>query len=199
MPAGSSPFHAKGHVYLKMFENMEASVPGGLAAVVARCEEPSIAAFVAQRFTAGGWYDALPITPLGSAHARILGKPFHPFIRDKGRIIAREDVPGIYRALLKLFSPELLVGKLPRAAALYFDFGKTRAEVPRPRAAQTFLAGVPYTLAASLSATIEGFMEAALEISGARGVHVRTLEASYDGGEVGGIATAIVSHEATWS
>jgi hypothetical protein len=189
----------KGHVYQKMRENVAETVDGGVERLLERIEQPAVREFFGQRFFGGSWYDALPMTILAAAHARLLGVPLHYHCRERGRIIAGRDVPGIYRALLKLVSPERLVGQLPRAAALYFDFGVASIEWVAPNVARTTLAGLPDVLGVMLAGIVEGFMATALELTGARDVRVRTVSVVYDGGEVSGICTAALQHEATWA
>lgn len=196
MPPGTSPFHVKGHVYAKMKDDVEQTI--GVARLAERLEDPAVREFWGQPFAAGSLYDALPMTPLAITHARIMGTPMHPFCREKGRIIAGRDVPGLYRAVLRLFSPSTLVGRLPRAAMLYFDFGVGSVEWITPNVARTTLSGVPWSLAAMMSGILEGFISQALELTRAPGVTVRTLECVYDGGSVAGVATAALRHESTW-
>jgi hypothetical protein len=198
-PIGTTPFRVKGHVYKKMRDNVEATVPGGLVRFAERLEDPALRAFFAEPFFAGSWYDALPLSPFAITHARLLGVPLHYHCRERGRIVAGHDVPGVYRALLKLFSPTTLVGRLPRAASYYFDFGDVSLEWVAPNVARTSLSGLPFSLAIMLAGIVEGFMAMALELSGAKGVQVRTLEAVYDGGEIARVPTALVRHEASWS
>jgi hypothetical protein len=197
-PIDSTTFRVKGHVYQKMKDDVEGSVDGGVDALLERVESPAVRDFFLQRFLGGAWYDALPMAPLSHTHARLMGTPLHPFAREKGRVIATHDVPGIYKAVLRLFSPRTLVGRVPRVATLYFSFGAASAEHLAPNRARTTLGGVPYTLAPLLAGVVEGFVAVALEQSGARGVHVRTLDATYDGGFTSGLATAVIRHESTW-
>lgn len=196
-PVGGTAFRAKGHLYEKMRDNVDETVPGGLAAYLEHLE-PEIAEFLMQKFVTSGWYDALPMMPMAITHARMLGSVLHYHCRDRGRIVAERDIPGVYRTFLKLVSPDLLVGRLPRAATLYFDFGKATYQMLPPGRARTRLAGLPYTLAPMLAGVIEGFVGAALTLSGGKDVQVRTLDVTYDGGAVAGIPTAAVRHEASW-
>lgn len=197
-PIGGTAFRAKGHIYEKMKENIAETVDGGLDDFLDRLEDRDVAEFFTQKFFAGSWYDALPMAPIAIAHSRALGNAFHYHGRERGRMIAERDLSGVYRAVLKLVSPELLVGKLPRAAALYFDFGQTTSEMLPPGKARTRLAGLPFTLAPLLAGTVEGFMASALELCGGQDVQVRTLDVTYDGGVVAGIPTAAIRHEASW-
>jgi hypothetical protein len=95
----------KGHVYQKMKENVASTLDGGVDRLLERIEQQDIRDFFRQRFLGGSWYDALPMAPLSYAHARLAGEPLHRFTRERGRVIAEHDVPGIYKALLRLFSP----------------------------------------------------------------------------------------------
>ena len=196
---GAKSFRVKGHVYQKMKANVAAEVEGGVERLLERVEPPEVGEFFRQRFLGGSWYDALPMGPLSHAHARLAGKPLHPFCRERGRIIAQQDVPGIYKALLKLFSPSTLISRLPRVATFYFSFGKASAEQIDPTRARTTLAGLPYSLAPMLAGVVEGFISVALEQSGARNVEVRTIDVCFDGKSVDGIPTAWIRHESSWA
>lgn len=196
-PIGSASFSVKGHIYQKMMDNLEQTLEGGRERLLERIEDPAIVEFARQRFLGGAWYDALPMGPLAHAHARIAGIALHPHCRERGRIVASFDVPGIYKALLRLFSPDLLVSRLPRVATFYFNFGKATAE-QSPGRARTTLGGLPYSLAPMLAGVVEGFISVALEQSGAKGVVVRTLDVTYDGQAAFGIPTAAVRHESSW-
>ncbi|MDB5213619.1 MAG: hypothetical protein JWO86_1546 [Myxococcaceae bacterium] len=195
---GATSFRVKGHVYQKMKDNVASSVPGGVERLLERIEREDVRDFFNQRFLGGSWYDALPMAPLSYAHARLAGAPLHRFTRERGRIIAQHDVPGIYKALLRLFSPSTLISRLPRVATFYFSFGKASAEQLEPNRARTTLAELPYSLAPMLAGVVEGFISVALEQSGAKGVQVRTLDVCYDGNVVDDIPTASIRHESTW-
>lgn len=197
LPAGASPFHVKGHVYQKMFEDFAATVEGGVATLAARSGEPGLDEFVQQTFMGGGWYDALPMMPLSIEHARACGVPLHAHLRGRGRWIAERDIPGIYRVLLKLASPELVVSRLPRAATQYFDFGAASVETLRPGLAHATLCGVPRSLVPVIAATTEGFVGAALEIAGARNVRVRCIDTPLDGAR-DGVSLTRVCLEIAW-
>jgi len=196
---GSTPFRVKGHVYQKMLANVEETLEGGLERLLERIANADVREFYRQRFLAGTWYDALPMAPFSHAHARLTGVPMHPFFRERGRIIAANDVPGVYRALLKLFSPEMLVGRLPRVATFYFSFGGATAEPTEAGRARTTVHGLPFTLAPMLAGVVEGFIAEALSQCGAKNVQVRTLDVLYDGGIVATVPTATVRHESSWS
>jgi hypothetical protein len=194
----ATSFRVKGHIYQKMRANVDDEVAGGVERLLERVDDARVRDFFRQRFFAGSWYDAIPMGLLSHAHARLCAKAFHPFCRERGRIIATQDVPGIYKAVLRLFSPETLVSRLPRVATFYFSFGKGTAEQPTRGRARTALAGLPYNHAPMLAGVVEGFVAVALEQSGAKGVHVRTVDVAYDGGTIDGIPTAVIRHESSW-
>ena len=196
--AGESPFRVKGHVYLKMVEDFAETVDGGIVALAARTGEPGLEDFVCQRFMASAWYDALPMMPLSLAHARAVGAPLHAHLRDRGRWVAERDIPGVYRFLLKLSSPEMVVSRLARAATQYFDFGACDVKLTRPKHAEAAMAGVPRSLVPLVAATTEGFVGAALEMAGGTDVYVRCVDTPRDGAR-DGIPTMVVRLEIAWA
>jgi hypothetical protein len=197
MRVGTSPFRVKGHVYEKMRADFAETAPGGLEGLLARIADDEITAFATQPFMASSWYDALPMMPLSIAHAHALGVPFHHHLRDRGRYVAERDIPGIYRVLLRLSSPELVASRLPRASMQYFNFGQSEATTLRPGLVRIWQAGVPVTLVPLIAATHEGFVSAAMEMAGARRVVVRCVDTLHDG-ERGGVSTLRVELEIAW-
>ena len=197
VPAGASPFHVKGHVYQKMIADFEASVTGGVLALLERIGDATITEFATQHFMASSWYDALPMMPLSLAHARALGLPFHQHLRDRGRWVAENDVPGIYRVILRLASPDLVISRLPRAAMQYFNFGRSETVTVRQGLARVSQEGVPQTLVPVIAATTEGFVCATMEMAGGRRVQVRCIEATKDG-DRGGVQTSRIVVEVAW-
>ena len=197
MPVGTSPFRVKGHVYQKMKADFEETTPGGIEYLLARIGDGALSAFAAQPFMASSWYDALPMMPLSLAHAHALGVPFHHHLRDRGRDVAQRDIPGIYRFLLRLSSPELVASRLPRVATQYFNFGEAEVKTVRPGLVHVSQSGVPATLVPLIAATTEGFVSAAMEMAGAGRVLVRCVDTLRDG-ERAGVTTSRVMLEVAW-
>ncbi len=192
-----SAFRTKGLVYQGAFEFYDQRVPGGTKAVFASLE-PDLRDFVTQPIIAGGWYDVLPLVPLSAAAAGLAATPHPRLVRENARWLARRDIHGVYRFLLRLASPEMVAARLPRVAIQYFDFGGASGELEGPglfRARQT---KVPAPLADWLLWCVEGFVPVALETAGAKQVTVRSLGTEPDGTRAG-VVMMTMAYEIRWA
>jgi hypothetical protein len=195
--AGHSPFHVKGHVWQGALEYYDAHVPGGLVALGAKLN-PELSAFVAQRFLAASWYDALPIAPVSHAAGRLIGIDQAQVLRDRSRWQATRDIRGIYRMLTKLASPEMVATRFGRVLLQYFDFGSSEAEMKKPGVCEIVAKGIPVPLALCIAPIAEGWAVSALEQAGARTVELHA-DAPRKDGEKGGMDTYAIRIEVRWS
>src|SRR5262249_31806815 len=118
-----SEFRAKGVMYRGVVAYLDAHVPGGVAAAVASMHDDH-QAFFGQTFLASSWYDIAPLVPFVDAASRAVGTGFLDLMRAVSVAQAERDMGGIYRVLLALASPDMVVERLPRTAGQYFDFVK---------------------------------------------------------------------------
>lgn len=172
---GASAFRCKGLVYQGAKRFYDARVPGGAKHVAGLITDEALRVFWEQPFLAGGWYDALPIVELSRVAAHAAGVPHTQLVKESARNVAERDVNGVYKVLLKLASPELVVKRLPRAALQYFDFGTTRDEQLEGKSYTAVQAGVPEILGSWMSTCFAGFAPVALELAGGRNVRVRSV------------------------
>lgn len=195
---GASPFRAKGTVYRALFESADARVPGGRAAVLARLEDPRLAAFYAQPFLAASSYDILPLVHFAMVGARLLGVGFAEFVRGGAAFTARRDMDGIYKVLLKLASPAAVVQRLPRILLQYFNFGKIEGRFTSERAYEAVATGIPRPMIVWLINVGHGFMPVVMEHAGAHNVEVRVIPGAPEG-EEHGIALMRLTFTITWA
>ena len=154
-PVGENPFHAKGSVFRTTGHILEGYIDGGLPAVLERVGDPALRAFWEQPLLAGGWYDVFGMVMLVREIARMRGVPYFKVVSEMSRMVATADLNGIYRALLRLATPELVAPRLPRIQARYMDFGDvTVGSVAKGRADAT-RTGHPRILAHWYVAVIE--------------------------------------------
>lgn len=186
---GASSFRCKGLVYQGAKRFYDQRVPGGAKQVGSLVTDEALRVFWDQSFVAGGWYDALPIVELSRIAAHAAGVPHTQLVKESARNVAERDVNGVYKVLLKLASPELVVKRLPRAALQYFDFGTTREEQLEGKSFTALQSGIPEIMGAWMSTCIAGFAPVALELAGAKNVRVRSValpaRSRGDGGEGG--------------
>jgi hypothetical protein len=197
-PAGESPFHARGLVFLGAQSYYDANVPGGLDAVLGALPTGQLHAFFRQTFLASSWYDILPIVPISATAAKVIGIPHRDLIMANARNVARRDIPTIYKLLLRLSSPEAVVLRMPKASMRYFDFGESTSSMKEPRLCEAYQKGIPRELAGWFFHAAEGFTEVALGLAGAHDIKVRLDSTTVDG-ERKGAPTVTLKLEMSWT
>ena len=194
---GKSPFHVKGVVYRNFVEYVGNTVEGGLAAIVATFDDPALRTFTEQPFLAGSFYDALPSMPLCEAAARLLHRPFAQLVREFSAYAAEHDVKGIYRLLLKLVSPEMVMERTPAAARQYFDFVAATVQKDGPKSYSTSVRGVPRFLAPFYMTVTEAFLSRALVLAGAKEPR-HAWQAPLPDGDREGVQLIKLRREVSW-
>jgi hypothetical protein len=174
---GSSSFHVKGIVYKRTHDFFRERHPSGPSAVLEHLPSDELRAFFEQPFTAGGWYDALPIAPLIRAEARALGQPLSTYLRERAEFQAHHDVNGLYKVLLKLASPDLVVSRLPRMIGQVVDFGTVELSDQRKGHLSATIRGMPHALVEWYGSAITVYCEVALKEAGAANPVVRLANA----------------------
>ena len=194
---GTSPFHTKGVLYLGTQAFFREKSPAGISIVHEHLGDPALVAFIQQRFLAASWYDALPAAPLVRAEARSLRLSVEDYLHERTIWQAKSDFNGIYRALLKLTSPQAIVDRFPKIVQRYYDFGKLTAVEHDARRLHLLCEGIPAPLTFWLSnifgtyaRTVVGFCGAPLPSARVSGLRVD--------GESRGIETSRFIVELTW-
>lgn len=165
---GQSPFKTKGTAYVGINERFEVRLAGGFDAVLERVEDPRVRSFFAQRFLPSSMYDVLPLVEAAQIGAKIVGQSWREFVREGAALQAEKDMRGVYRMLLCVASPQLVVERLPRMLVRYFDFGKVVGEFNGSNRYEAVLTGIPKTVGPWLQGVAEGFIPAVMATSGAR-------------------------------
>ena len=197
-PVGENPFHAKGSVFRTTSQILEGYIDGGLPAVLERLGDPALRAFWEQPLLAGGWYDVFGMVMLVREIARMRGVPYFKVVSEMSRMVATADLNGIYRALLRLATPELIAPRLPRIQARYMDFGDVTVGSVATGRADATRTGHPRILAHWYVAVINGFMPCVLEASGAKTPRIK-WSAPVTDGMSHGLETVSIRFEATWT
>lgn len=194
---GKSPFHVKGHVYRSSLDYYSRVVSGGASLVFGQLDDAH-RAFFDQQFLAGSWYDALPLLALSHAGAGARGMRHYDAMRERATAQAKQDVEGIYRAILRLTTPELVALRVGRVLLQYFDFGRAYAQIARPRTCEIVQCGVPVPLVELGTPVAEGFIVTLVTMAGGRDVTFTAAPPSPDG-RVEGMATMRVRYDVAWS
>jgi hypothetical protein len=195
---GKGPFHVKGTAYLGLLDWNATRVPGGLDAVFSQFGgDAALIAFFRQRFLPSGWYDVGPSTLLTRAASNAAGIPHLALLREQARTQAERDIRGVYRILLKLASPEMVMSRLPIAANRYFDFVRAEVHELRPKCWESIAHGVPEMAQHSYMASTEAFVLRALELAGARALSHRWYSPESEG-KVHGVGVVVLRRELSW-
>jgi hypothetical protein len=197
-PVGENPFHAKGSVFKSTERILDKYVDGGLPAVLERVGDSTLRAFWAQPLLAGAWYDVFGMVMTVREIARMRGLPYFKVVSEMSRMVAEEDLRGIYRALLKLATPEMVAPRLPRIQARYMDFGGVEVGSVTPGRADATRTGHPRILAHWYVAVITGFMPPILEAAGAKSPRIRWNRPVPEG-KAHGFETVSIRFEASWT
>lgn len=179
---GSSPFHAKGLVYLGVRECLDRTVKGGHAAAIAAAggEDGAVGRFLQGPFVAGSLYDALPLLPLIASAARLRGVTPGRIARELASHLASRDLRGVYKAVLALPSLEAVALRLPDLTIRYFDFGDVLARKEGAQTVHVRRIGVPDVLAPFLAAFVDGYTPVGLGLAGAVDVRITMAEVRFE-------------------
>lgn len=194
---GTSPFRAKGTVYQGLFASFDRRVPGGSRAVLERIEDRDVLAFFDQRFLAGSTYDVLPLLEASQVSSRVAGIPWREFVRGGARFQAERDLNGVYKVLLRLAAPRIVVERLPRVLIQYFNFGKVSGSFSGPTRYEAAAHAIPRPVAPWLGAVAEGFIPHVMTAAGAKEVAVIVHPFTSDG-EAHGMELLAARFSVTW-
>lgn len=171
-------------MYRGVLAYAEERVEGGVAAVAAELPE-ALRWFYAQPFLAGSWYDVAPIIAFGNETARQSKLGYAELMRKVSIAQAERDTGGVYRVLLALASPDMVMERLPRTAQAYFDFVRSSVARIGDREWRIELHGIPAFAAPTYTVCSAAFIETALRRAGAKEPVVLSEPPEPDGEERG--------------
>jgi hypothetical protein len=192
-----SGFLCKGLVYLGAFDFYERRIAGGKAAVAAALTDPALRAFAQHLFLASGKYDILPIVDISAAAASIAHVPHKELVIENAQWLARRDLKGVLKLLLKLTSPSSVAVRLPRVSMQYFSFGEAEGELQGERRMVARQRGVPAALTSWMMWAVEGFVPVVLGHAGAKTVRVHGGRTTEDAPRAGA-PTVTLEWELDW-
>lgn len=173
---GAHPFRVKGHGLRARMAIYDRMVPGGRAAVLEAIEDPRVRAYLSQPILAASWYDLFVHAALDIAAADVLDLSPRDSVATASGRQAHEDARGIYRLLLRVVSPHMLVRKMGAISAQYFDHGTVEVERLDGRAARMTRHGIANQLYWWWGGILEGYVKALFERTGARNTATRCGE-----------------------
>jgi hypothetical protein len=172
-PPGKNPFRVKGHGLRARMAVYDATVTGGSAAVIEAIDDPEVRAYLGGTILAASWYDLFAHAYLDIAAAGVRKMPVTESLARASALQARADASGIYSLLLKVVSPHMLVRKLGKISAQYFDHGRLDVERIDARAARMTQSGIANQLYWWWGGILDGYVTALFDIAGARNLEVQ--------------------------
>jgi hypothetical protein len=193
---GESPFHLRG-VYFDRVVSRARKDPGGLPALLDALSGERVRAFVQQKFSWNGWYDALPIMPMYEAIARLRGQDFETCVREGTRRGAIEAIPSLFRFALRMTGAAVLSGRLAQMVIYSSDFTRLGIQHMSDGRGSATGSGIPLYIAPQTANLSLGYFQAALELRGKLDVQGRYTTVTKDG-ERDGFETVTIGYEFTW-
>jgi hypothetical protein len=188
----------KGVTFRGHMDYVEEHVPGGVAAMLAAFKDRRLADFFGQTFLPSSFYDVVPLITAGYVCARLSGRTFPEFVRTRSVFQAERDINGLYRVLLKLASPSLVLPRLPALIAQYCNFcGGSEYELAGPGRALLKGARMPLMVIPWFNLVNESYIEVVLARAGAKNVRV-FHEPEEPSGEMHGFPAARLRYEVRW-
>ena len=187
-------FNMKGNAWRGIKEYLTREI--GLERVMERLA-PATRTFFEQIFIASIWYDVRPVTEVTQVAAQLTGQQHTALCRSVGTFIYERDMTGIYRAILKFATPDLMVKALPLATTRYFDFVKLETTRVGPKAYDVLIMGVPADTAAIYTNVTSVFIERAISGSGGKNVSAQCL-APTPGPGINGTPTSLIVRQLRW-
>lgn len=163
----SAGFHVKGSAYRGLQEYIASSVAGGIDAVMLRLPEVA-RAFFAQTFGLSAWYDVLPIEDITRTAATVARLPHELFCHRYAEGMLAADDGGVYRAMLRFATPELLVRALPFTNTRFFDFTRCTVDRVEDRRYRVVISGIPQGIVFTYIHVTSVFVQHAIEGAGAK-------------------------------
>jgi len=167
-PPGENPFRVKGHGLRARMDVYDRVVPGGRAAVIAAIDDEAIRSYLSQPILAASWYDLFAHAALDIAAADLRKKSAWESVASASALQAENDARGIYRLLLKVVSPHVLINKLGKITAQYFDQGTVEVDRVDDRAARMRLSGIANKLYWWWGGILDGYVHALFRLAGAK-------------------------------
>jgi hypothetical protein len=129
---------------------------------------------------ANGLYDAEELCRLTSAAAVELGTTQLELFKLSSDRSARNDLPTIHRLLLRVITPQLMLGRGAQLWRAYTAFGETRVVENNSGDFKGITDGIPTSLKDFVEGAWRGFAPAAVELAG--GKNPRVTETRWSGG-----------------
>ncbi len=194
---GTSPFRAKGVLYLGTQSFFNERLTGGLSALAEEIAEPQLESFITQKFLPGSWYDVMPVPALIAYESRALRMSLDSYLLFRTRWQAKADLGGVRGYVLRLASPALVASQLPKIMLQMFDFARAEVVKEGDREREVRFHDVPLPLHAWLHTSLSIYAETAMRLAGASSVECPPATSTTTGHRAG-VATGVLSMRLRW-
>ena len=169
-PPGTSAFRVKGHGLRARMAIYDKMVPGGRDAVIAAIPDEAVRAYLRGPILAASWYDLFAHAMLDIAAADLRKMAAFESVASASGAQAEEDASGIYKLLLRVVSPHMLIRKLGAISAQYFDHGAIDVQRLEGSSARMTRSGIANSLFWWWSGILDGYVQTLFRIAGAKDV-----------------------------
>jgi tRNA A-37 threonylcarbamoyl transferase component Bud32 len=197
-PPGASPFHIKGMAYRGLAFLVSKLVRGGLDAVCEALPDPRLSAFLRQPFLATARYDILPLLPIYTTLARLMGVPFDGLVRESSAAQCRYDVQTVFKTIWASSTVEGIAERITRFGAQYYDFGRLSGSLPEPNVMVIVHTGVPAYVHPWYEPMHVSYIEECMRLLGAKDGRAVSHHAVLDGTK-DGFALVTARTELRWT
>jgi hypothetical protein len=195
---GNSPLTIKGVAFRGVLAAYERVLPGALRRITEATRDANLAHYLGQDFIANASYDVFALVETTRTVSEILGVPAHVITFRLSENQAESDLAGVYKLLLRAFSPMQIIGKLVRVTDIYFNFAPASAREVRPGVAEFVRTGFPAVLLHWYMPVAEGYLRVALARTGAKNIRAEAL-AEPEAGTQHGLELATFRLKINWS
>lgn len=129
---------------------------------------PAHSEFFSQMFVPLAWYDVLPINASIEACASILNISPVEHTHRRSAWHAEQDMRGLYKAILKVSSPEAVCRRFASIYSQLYDFGHVKILETHPNSVDACAYGMPEVLAEWWMRASEAYMATVLSGAGAK-------------------------------
>ncbi len=133
-----------------------------------------------KQIVVSGWYPISWYCELLGALAKASEQPPEQFVRVLGRNAAKQDISGVYRALLKLLKPSTILSLFGRLFNTYYSAGQLLVDDEGPTRLRLRLTGCT-GFDRNMYLEILGSGEQLMEMAGGRNVRGRIVAGGQDG------------------
>jgi serine/threonine protein kinase len=197
-PAGASPFTIKGLPYRGFVYFASRALPGGLEELFDALDDEPLRGFLVQPFLASSRYDVLPLRPLASQLAQLLGKTFDELVSRGAALQARYDARTVFKHLFGGATLDNWHERVVRFGTQYYGFGQFTGEREGDSTVVLRHVGVPEYLAPWYAPMQRGYSGETPRILGAANVETETLP-WVPGEDVHGFPTVTTATRIKWT